>query len=182
MIRLQFNGIGQPVLDDGHPVIGFGTAPIDIPNCERCHSELQATSQNSAQQIGGRNSEIAADVRTEIDYWMALYGLSEAAGDSTWYPRLKGAAISILGIHDQQHGTSFTANWPATDTVPFPLDVSEDRLVFPQNTRLGKESVICQKCHADNVIAVVKSAARWRSFHRSPRPSMTTTATSATAV
>ncbi len=27
-----------------------------------------------------------------------------------------------------------------------------------QNTRLGKESVICQKCHADNVIAVVKSA------------------------
>jgi hypothetical protein len=28
----------------------------------------------------------------------------------------------------------------------------------PQNTRLGNESVICQKCHADNVIAVVKSA------------------------
>jgi len=27
----------------------------------------------------------------------------------------------------------------------------------PQNTRLGHESVICQKCHADNVIAVVKS-------------------------
>ena len=21
----------------GDPVIGFGTAPIDIPNCERCH-------------------------------------------------------------------------------------------------------------------------------------------------
>jgi hypothetical protein len=30
--------------------------------------------------------------------------------------------------------------------------------VAPQNTRLGHESVICQKCHADNVIAVVKSA------------------------
>ena len=30
--------------------------------------------------------------------------------------------------------------------------------VQPQNTRLGHESVICQKCHADNVIAVVKSA------------------------
>ena len=28
-----------PVLDgNGDPVIGFGTAPIDIPNCERCHS------------------------------------------------------------------------------------------------------------------------------------------------
>ncbi len=23
---------------NGQPVIGFGTAPIDIPNCERCHS------------------------------------------------------------------------------------------------------------------------------------------------
>ena len=23
---------------NGKPVIGFGTAPIDIPNCERCHS------------------------------------------------------------------------------------------------------------------------------------------------
>ena len=29
-----------------------------------------------------------------------------------------------------------------------------------QNTRLGKESVICQKCHGDNVIAVVKSATK----------------------
>jgi hypothetical protein len=29
---------------------------------------------------------------------------------------------------------------------------------LPQNTRAGHESVICQKCHADNVIAVVKSA------------------------
>jgi len=154
----QPGGVGTPVTDNGLPVIGFGTAPIDIPNCERCHSELQLSSQNSAQQIGGRNADIAADVAAEMAYWTNLYGISEAAGDSTWYPRLKGAAISILAIHDQQHGTSFTANWPATDTVPFPLNVPADRLVFPQNTRLGKESVICQKCHADNVIAVVKSA------------------------
>jgi hypothetical protein len=33
-----------------------------------------------------------------------------------------------------------------------------DQTTIPQNTRLGAESVICQKCHADNVIAVVKSA------------------------
>ena len=152
------SGVGSPVLDGGNPVIGFGTAPIDIPNCERCHSELAPTSQNSAQQIGGRNADIAADVAGEMEYWMNLYGLSEAAGDSTWYPRLKGAAISILAIHDAQHGTSFTSEWPATDTVPFPLDAPADKLLLPQNTRLGKESVICQKCHADNVIAVVKSA------------------------
>ncbi|MGD8931464.1 MAG: Ig-like domain-containing protein [Chromatiales bacterium] len=148
-------GVGNAVIDDGLPVIGFGTAPIDIPNCERCHSELQATSQNSAQQIGGRNAEVAADVEAEIDFWMNFYGLSEAAGDSTFYPRLKGAAISILAIHDQQHGTSFTANWPGDPTDPSNPGFGSD---LPQNTRLGKESVVCQKCHADNVIAVVKSA------------------------
>ena len=148
-------GIGTPVIDDGNPVIGFGTAPIDIPNCERCHSELQATSQNSAQQIGGRNAAIAEDVQVEIDFWMNFYGLSEAAGDSTFYPRLKGAAISILGIHDQQHGTSFTANWPGDPDDPSNPGFGSE---LPQITRLGKESVVCQKCHADNVIAVVKSA------------------------
>jgi len=147
-------GVGSAVIDDGNPVIGFGTAPIDIPNCERCHSELQASSQNSAQQIGGRNAAVAADVQEEIDYWMNLYGLVEGV-DSTWYPRLKGAAISILAIHDQQHGTSFTANWPGDPNDPANPGFASG---LPQNTRLGKESVICQKCHADNVIAVVKSA------------------------
>jgi hypothetical protein len=151
----QPGGVGNAVIDDGLPVIGFGTAPIDIPNCERCHSELQATSQNSAQQIGGRNAEVAADVQVEIDFWLNFYGLSEAAGDSTFYPRLKGAAISILAIHDQQHGTSFTANWPGDPDDPNNPGFGSD---LPQNTRLGKESVVCQKCHADNVIAVVKSA------------------------
>ncbi len=33
------SGAGAATLDSaGNPVIGFGTAPIDIPNCERCHS------------------------------------------------------------------------------------------------------------------------------------------------
>ena len=149
------DGVGAPVIEGGNPVIGFGTAPIDIPNCERCHSELQLSSQNSAQQIGGRNSDIAALVQVEMDYWNGLYGLTPGV-DSDWYSRLKGAAISILAIHDQQHGTSFTANYPATGTNP--LNLPADKLAFPQNTRLGGESVICQKCHADNVIAVVKSA------------------------
>jgi len=54
----------------------------------------------------------------------------------------------MLGGRDIQHGTSFTANYPRAD-------VAGEK---PQNTRLGSESVICQKCHADNVIAAVKSA------------------------
>ena len=75
------------------------------------------------------------------------------SGDSDWYPRLKSAAISILSGHDEQHGTSFTANYPTCGT--------EGKRAcgdFPYATRLGHDSVICQRCHADNVIAVVKSA------------------------
>ncbi len=68
------------------------------------------------------------------------------AGDSDWYSRLKAAAISILSIHDNEHRTDFTLNYPQTGGNP------------PQLTRLGHESVLCQRCHADNVIAVVKSA------------------------
>ncbi|MEA2080664.1 MAG: Ig-like domain-containing protein, partial [Pseudomonadota bacterium] len=143
-----------PVIDDGNPVIGFGTAPIDIPNCERCHSELADTSQNSAQQENGRNSDVAALVQQEMDFWNAFYNIDPSV-DSTWYSRLKGAAISILAIHDKEHGTSFTANYPGDPNDPSNPGFGSG---FPQNTRLGNESVICQKCHADSVIAVVKSA------------------------
>jgi len=134
---------GNAVLDDGQPVIGFGTAPIDIPNCERCHSLADGASVNSAQNGHGA---IDVMVQDEIDFWNTYYNINTGAGDSDWYSRLKGAAISILGIHDAEHGTSFLANWPVTGAMP------------PQATRLGKGSVMCQRCHADNVIAVVKSA------------------------
>ena len=237
---------GDAVMDShDNPVIGFGTAPIDIPNCERCHSEL--TGSNSAQRpvgadLGERNPEIAALVLQEMAFWKAYYpSLADGAGGSDWYARLKGAAISILAIHDTEHGTGFTDLYPGVEctdpldcenTNPVPLypsslddplsyctnpgatpgtlctldagcntgatfcdagnpltkgnacstDVACDtggmcvpdgvctgsagtmlsagdpRLAFPQNTRLGHDSVICQKCHADNVIAVVKSA------------------------
>jgi hypothetical protein len=141
MAQLEEYPSGTAVLnDDGEPVIGFGDAPIDIPNCERCHSIGDGASVNSAQN--GRPA-VASDVQDEIDYWNAYYGIG--GGDSDWYSRLKGAAISILEIHDEEHGTHFTDNWPASaDGNP--------------STRLGHGSVICQRCHADNVIAVVKSA------------------------
>ncbi len=88
------------------------------------------------------------DVQTEYNYWNAYYNIDKAAGDSDWYSRLKSAAVSMLSAHDDQHGTSFTANYPGTEVQG----------VAPQSTRLGHESVICQRCHADNVIAAVKSA------------------------
>ena len=48
--------------------------------------------------------------------------------------------------HDLEHGTSFTVNYNPNSANDNPA------------TRLGSDTVICQRCHADNVIAVVKSA------------------------
>jgi hypothetical protein len=153
---------GAVIGSNGHPVIGFGTAPIDIPNCERCHSVPATDGQgnpnvNSPSYIrtdyafphGGAFAGASLEAVTDAEYqfWNAYYNIVPGT-DSDWYSRLKGAAINMLSLHDFDQGTSFTSNWPsgsANDPVA-------------QNTRLGKESVICQKCHADNVIAVVKSA------------------------
>ncbi len=134
---------GAAVLDDGKPVIGFGTAPIDIPNCERCHSDFSGI--NSAQNVNN-NPDVMANVQLEMDFWNTYYAIDTGGGDSDWYSRLKGAAISILNIHDNEHGTNFMGNYPSTG------------FGLPQNYRLGHESVLCQRCHADNVIATVKSA------------------------
>ena len=178
---------GDAVLDRrGNPVIGFGTAPIDIPNCERCHSAFDAPNSPNVTGVG-----VGFLVDQEYQYWNMIYGINteEPDFDSDWYSRLKGAAISILAMHDDEHGTGFLDNYAVTNepgndafalTVPrrcseglylnyctedAHCDTGEGALdgvcaAAPalQNTRIGHESVICQKCHADNVIAVVKSA------------------------
>jgi len=161
------SGAGAATLDSaGNPVIGFGTAPIDIPNCERCHSNPANGEiiNNSVAEGGGTlivanspNGDAAqyALVQQEYDYWNAYYNIDTNAGDSDWYSRLKSAAISMLNGHDIQHGTSFAKNYPGCGPDSVSGEPCGDT---PQNTRLGHESVICQRCHADNVIAAVKSA------------------------
>lgn len=165
---------GGPVIgSDGKPVIGFGTAPIDIPNCERCHSvpafqtDGVTPNVNSPAYVrrqsgpdpfyGPAGETLEAMVQLEINYWMAYYDLDPAMGDTDWYARLKGAAISIEVMHDYDVGTNFTANWPVAEGAN-PLGLPGYKAAIVQNTRMGHESVICQKCHADNVIAVTKSA------------------------
>ena len=157
---------------NGEPVIGFGTAPIDIPNCERCHSvpahQADGTPNiNSPSYVrrqdgpnpyyGPAGETLEAMVDMEYQYWLAYYELDPSMGDSDWYARLKGAAISIEVMHDYDIGTDFTANYPVAEGDN-PLDLPPGLAAIVQNTRMGHESVICQKCHADNVIAVVKSA------------------------
>ena len=160
---------------NGKPIIGFGTAPIDIPNCERCHSApaYQADgvtpNVNSPSYVrlqsgtkpfyGPAGEELQAMVDEEIQYWKTYYDLDTEAGDTDWYARLKGAAISIEVMHDYDVGTNFMANWPVAEGSN-PLGLPGYKSAIVQNTRMGHESVICQKCHADNVIAVVKSACK----------------------
>jgi hypothetical protein len=95
---------------------------------------------------------------------MAYYNIQP--GESDWYPRLKSAAISILGLHDRNHGTKFLAQYPACatpeecDALAAELSAENGRPVFAQSTRIGNTSVLCQRCHADNVIAQVKSSTK----------------------
>jgi len=129
----------------GQPQIFFGAAPIDIPNCERCHANDRG---NDRTDLGGARSVTTANglesipvlVADEYDYWRNTVGLSD------WYARVKSAAISILGIHDAKHGTGFLANYDSTSAVQTSFF-----------SRLGRQTVICHDCHADNVIAVLES-------------------------
>jgi hypothetical protein len=71
-------------------------------------------------------------------------------GASDWIADLKATAISILQIHDDKHGTDFTSNYDANSRS--------------LRNRLGRDPVLCQKCHADNVIAVLASGT-----HKDPK-------------
>ena len=170
---------GAVLGSNGQPIIGFGTAPIDIPNCERCHSApaYQAdgvtpnvNSPNYVRRQGGFDpfygpggESLEAITNLEIEYWKAVYPSLTTGTD--WYARLKGAAINMMMMHDYDVGTDFTWNYPTSgldssgDPEP-PFDVLglPEYKRFYQNTRMGHESVICQKCHGDNVIAAVKAA------------------------
>jgi len=72
----------------------------------------------------------------EKAFWKGL-------GASDWISNLKATSVSILEIHDDHHGTQFLKNYKAE---------SRDT-----DNRLGSDPVLCQKCHADNVIAVLNS-------------------------
>ncbi len=156
----QPGGMGEPVLQNGVPVEGFGTAPIDIPNCERCHSNETGTNSPHTN-----HPDVWTKVQQEYEFWLAYYQIDPAT-ESDWYPRLKSAAISILGLHDAKHGTDFLAKYPACSTpeecdqLAADLSAENSRPVFAQSTRIGDTTVLCQRCHADNVIAQVKSASK----------------------
>jgi hypothetical protein len=74
--------------------------------------------------------------KQEREFWKGL-------GASDWIANLKATAISILEIHDDRIGTDFVKNYN-------PSGRSLDN-------RLGRDPILCQKCHADNVVGVLQS-------------------------
>ena len=116
---------GEPVIDSSGQVVRFfGLNPIDVPNCARCHSNERA------------NGTRYLKYKEEYSFWKNIKYSSE------WYSQLKGAAVSILEIHDDHHGTNFLAHWPAGTKL---------------HNRLGRDTVLCQDCHADNIIGRLAS-------------------------
>ena len=101
----------------------FGTNPIDVPSCQRCHASDRA------------NGEKHTLWKKEYLFWKNRF-----PNTTDYYASIKASSISLLEIHDAKHGTDFLANYDA------------DNLTGASVTRLGREPVRCQECHADNIV------------------------------
>lgn len=124
----------DPVLDlrTQKPASAIATNPIDVPACEKCHGGPLANTH------GGANFDL---YKKEYDFWKNTF-----PDTSEYFARLKAAAISILQIHDARNGTDFLARYRPDDRTGAAVN------------RLGRQTVRCQECHADNVVGVLKSA------------------------
>jgi len=77
------------------------------------------------------NGERAKKWRDEAAYWLKTYG------DATeHFAATEAAAISILELHDKNEHTHFTWDYDTRSAV----------------NRLGRQTVLCPSCHADNAI------------------------------
>ena len=123
------NADGTPILDENNkPYNYFGTNPVDIPNCNACHSRGGKAAQ-MAKQEGLTQSD------KEYAYWKTYPDTTE------WTARLAESAINILALHDSHHGTTFLSDYKSD---------------APTN-RLGKVAhVNCTDCHGDNVSGNLK--------------------------
>jgi hypothetical protein len=74
--------------------------------------------------------------KQERAFWKSL-------GSSDWIANLKATSVSILEMHDDLNGTDFMKNYNPDSRA--------------KTNRLGRDPVLCQKCHADNVIGVLTS-------------------------
>ncbi|MEJ2590345.1 MAG: hypothetical protein P8178_02905 [Candidatus Thiodiazotropha sp.] len=80
------------------------------------------------------NGEKYSLYKQEKAFWKGL-------GASDWIASLKATSVSILEMHDDHNGTEFLKNYDPNSRAT--------------NNRLGRDPVLCQKCHGDNVIGVL---------------------------
>ena len=129
VVQLQ-DKAGEPVMAGGKYVEFFGTEPVDISNCQLCHSGAG----KAAQLSRGAGANL---FEKEYDYWKKNYpDVSEYAA------RLLSATINILELHDKNIHTSFLKEYdPAA-----------------ASNRLGDTgSVNCTDCHGDNISGNLQS-------------------------
>ena len=74
--------------------------------------------------------------KQEKAFWKGL-------GATDYMANLKATSVSILQIHDNKHGTRFISKYDPSSRST--------------HNRLGRDPVLCQQCHADNVIGVLQS-------------------------
>ena len=122
---------GRPVTNNKNQIIEFsGTNPIDIPNCQVCHSR-DGIAALSARSQGIKESD------QEYTYWKTYHP------DVTEYmARLSESMINILALHDKHEGTTFLSQYDK--------DVSANRLGHIS-------SVNCADCHGDNISGNLKA-------------------------
>ncbi len=107
----------------GGPVTFFGTNPIDVPGCDKCHASERA------------NGDKYNLWKKEYAFWKNTF-----PNTTEYYAGIKAASISLLEIHDDKHETDFLKNY------------DPDNRTGASVTRLGRPPVRCQECHADNIV------------------------------
>jgi hypothetical protein len=113
----------------GREVTFFGTNPIDVPGCDKCHA---------SEKANGAEFNLW---KQEYDFWK-----NQFPNTTDYYASIKAASISLLEIHDKRHGTDFLAKYDPANRTGASV------------TRLGRQSIQCQDCHADNVVGKLRSA------------------------
>jgi hypothetical protein len=129
----QENWVGLVDADSGKPVIDSHSGePIRFVGTNPI--DVPACSKCHANSTA--NGEKFNLYKQEKAFWKGM-------GASDWIAGLKATSVSILEMHDDKTGTEFLKNYK-----PDGREMSN---------RLGSDPVLCQKCHADNVIGVLQS-------------------------
>jgi len=119
--------------DDGKPVIDSHTGkPVAFIGT----NPIDVPNCSNCHANENANGKEHTLYKAEKAFWKGL-------GANDWIAGLKATSVSVLELHDAKHGTDFMKNYD-----------SNSRAIM---NRLGRDPVLCQKCHADNVIGVLRS-------------------------